>query len=355
MKKWFCFLVVLNTLFFGAENGKVFNPHKTIFITGGAGFIGSNFLGYMFDKYPDYHFIILDALTYAGSLDNIPHYIRESPRFQFIYGSITDLPLVDQIMNRAHFVVHFAAETHVTKSIAEDHVFFETNVMGTRAMLAALVKHAKTVERFVHISSSEVYGTADYEPIDEEHLLKPRSPYAASKAGADRLVHAYGCTFDIPVVTIRLFNNYGPKQHEEKLIPHFIYAVMHKEPLTIHGTGNQKRDWIHTTDVSIAIDKVLHTSDFLKMRNQEINIGTGKAVSVLEIAKMLLKYFKLPETELVFLEERPGQVQCHIASIEKAKTLLDWSPSIDLEDGLKSTIKWYVDNDCFLNKQRNEK
>ena len=348
MKKFFNLTVVFTILcFFNVNGGETSqSENKNVFITGAAGFIGSNFLNYMFEKYPDYHFTVLDALTYAGNLENIPAHIKESDRFHFVHGCVTDVELVDKIMADANFVVHFAAESHVTRSILDDYVFFNTDVLGTRAMLAALVNHKQNVERFVHISTSEVYGTADYEPMDEKHPLKPRSPYAAAKAAADRLVYSYGCTYDVPAVIIRPFNNFGPRQHLEKMIPHFIASAIRQEPLTIHGHGSQTRDWVHTKDTARAIDKVLHMDDFEQIRNQEINIGTGVDTSVLEIAEMILDYFGLNKLEyLKFVADRPGQVDTHIADITKAKEILGWEPTITMKEGIISTIKWYLANE----------
>ncbi len=318
--------------------------HKTVLITGGAGFIGSNFLRYMFDKYPSYHFIVLDLLTYAGSLDNIPDYIKFSKRFEFSYGSVTNIPLVDSLMQKADYVVHFAAETHVTRSIADDAVFFESDVLGSRVLMSNLVKHAHKVERYIHISTSEVYGTALVEPMTEEHPLNPRSSYAAAKAGGDRLVHAYWCTYDIPAVIVRPFNNYGPQQHPEKMMARFITSAIREQPLTIHGTGLQARDWLHTNDTCAALDAVLHAKDFSKIKNQVINLGTGKAASVLAIAKMILSFFNKSEELISHILDRPGQVVNHISSIEKAKKLLDWQANVQLEEGLKEVCEWYVNN-----------
>lgn len=318
---------------------------KTIFLTGAAGFIGSNFLKYMYDKYSEYHFIILDALTYAGSLENIPEYIRRSTRFEFFYGSVTNYHLVDLLMSRADFVVHFAAESHVTRSICDDMTFFDTDVLGTRVMMTALVKYAKKVKRYIHISTSEVLGTAETEPMDENHPINPRSPYAAAKAGADRLVYAYWCTYDIPALIIRPFNNYGPQQHLEKVIPRFITSAIKKEPLTIHGNGTQKRDWVHTYDLCKALDLVLHLKDFSKIKNQVIHIGSGLATSILEIAQVILKYFNLPLAYIKFVGDRPGQVKCHTSSTDKAEQLLGWKSEISLHQGLKETIRWYKENE----------
>lgn len=338
-----CFLVIFQMQVSSSLDNNASNG-KTVFLTGAAGFIGSNFLEYMFDKHPDYNFIVLDALTYAGSLNNIPSYIKEAPRFQFVHGSVVDVPLVDGLMAKSDFVVHFAAETHVTKSIADDYVFFETDVLGTRSMMSALVNHAKTVKRFIHISTSEVYGSAEYKPMDEDHPLNPRSPYAAAKCGADRLVYAYNCTYDIPAVIIRPFNNYGPRQHVEKMVPRFITNAIKGQPLTIHGDGLQTRDWIFVGDVCEALDNVLHIEDSSAIKNKTINIGTGKSISVLEIAQMVLQEFNLPQSQLTFIGDRPGQVECHIASTERAETLLGWSSKTNFGDGLKKTIEWYVNN-----------
>lgn len=353
MKGLFRFILIAilsQTVIHASEPQK---EEKTVFITGAAGFIGSNFLEYMFDKYPQYNFIVLDALTYAGSLDNIPSYIKKSDRFQFVHGSVTDYPLVEKIMSSANFVVHMAAESHVTRSIAEDFVFFDTDVLGTRAMMAALVKHANKVERFVHFSTSEVYGTAAYQPMDEKHPIEPKSPYAAAKAGADRLVYAYGCTYDVPVVIIRPFNNYGPRQHLEKLIPRLIYLASHGQDLTVHGTGQQARDWVSTYDVSIALDKILHLPDFSKIKNQEINLGSGNPISILEIAKKILQHFDLGEEHLKFTDDRPGQVDLHISSTFKAKALLDWEASTSFDEGLNRTIDWYLSHPEFWERTKN--
>lgn len=318
---------------------------KTVFLTGAAGFIGSNFLKYMFDKYPDYYFLVLDALTYAGSLENIPENIKRSDRFEFWYGSVTNYEMVSMLMRRSHYVVHFAAESHVSRSIFDNSTFYVTDVIGTQIMMNALLKN-KNVERFIHISTSEVYGTALSHPMDELHILDPRSPYAGAKAGADRLVASYWHTYNIPVVIIRPFNNYGPQQHTEKMIPRFVTSALKKKPLTVHGAGDAKRDWIHVKDNCRALDKVLHMDNFDSVKKQVINIGSGISTSVLEIAKMILDYMKLPYDDyLKFIGDRPGQVDCHISSTDKSKQLLDWEPQIALEDGIKEVVEWYRNNE----------
>lgn len=323
---------------------------KVLLLTGAAGFIGSNFLEYMFDKYPTYHFLVLDALTYAGNIENIPIRIRNSDRFSFFYGSVVNYHIVDMLMQHADFVVHFAAESHVTRSICDDTTFFETDVMGTRTMMTALVKHKKKVQRFIHISTSEVLGTAESEPMSENHPLNPRSPYAAAKAGADRLVYSYCCTYDVPAVIVRPFNNYGPRQHLEKVIPRFITSAINKQPLTIHGDGLQERDWVCTYDISRALDAILHTEDFSKIKHQVMHLGSGVPTSILEIAQIIAKEFNLSDDQLIFIGDRPGQVRRHISSTQKAMELLDWRAEIPLKEGLKQTIDWYKKNRSHWDK-----
>lgn len=327
--------------------------NKTILLTGAAGFIGSNFLRYMFDKYPHYNFIVLDLLTYAGNLDNIPQYIKNADNFKFFHGSVTDENLVDKLMSQSNHVVHFAAESHVTRSIQDAKLFVDTDVKGTQIMLINLLKHKKNIERFIHISSSEVYGTAYYKPMDEEHPLNPKSPYAGAKAGADRLVYSYWATYDLPIVIVRPFNNYGPQQHLEKVIPKFITNAIKKRKLRIHGNGMQKRDWIYTLDVAKALDKILHIKDFDKIKNQVINLGSGNDISIKDIALMILKEFNLDESYLEFIADRPGQVEHHISSTKKAYDLLNWKAETKFEDGLKETIKWYCNNIDYWEKMEN--
>jgi len=326
---------------------------KTVLITGGAGFIGSNFTEYMFNKYPDYRLIVLDALTYSASVDNIPKHVRNSDRFTFVKGSICDDNLVDELMAKSDFVVHFAAETDVTRSISDDEVFFETNVMGTRTLLHNLIKYKNKVQRFIHISSSEIYGTCENEEIDETHPMNPRSPYAAAKAGADRAVYAYGCTYDAPVVILRFFNNYGPRQYVEKVVAKFITFALSNKPSIIHGSGEQLRDWVYVEDTARAIDAALHVS-FEPIRNQVINCGTGKATSILDISRTIAHLLKQPITTFSHSSDRPGQVHKHLSSTKKAKELLGWEAEVSLQEGMKKTIEWYENNHEFWEKGLND-
>lgn len=316
---------------------------KTILVTGGAGFIGSNFVKYMFDNYPDYHFLVLDALTYAGNPENIPNYIREDPRFEFWYGDVRNAEIVNSLVERCDYVVHFAAETHVARSIYDNRIFYETDVLGTQTLCNAILKMNGKIARFIHISTSEVYGSAIELPMTESHPLMPCSPYASAKAGADRMVYSYWNTYGIPVVTVRPFNNYGPHQHLEKVIPRFITSAILNEELTIHGDGSASRDWLFVADHCRALDKLLHSTrnDLI---GEEINIGTGVDVDINTIARKILEQMDRPLSLIKHICDRPGQVEQHLSSTEKAKKLLDWHAETSFDDGLAHTIDWYERN-----------
>ena len=320
---------------------------KKVLITGGAGFIGSNLVEYLFNRYPDYKLIVLDALTYAGKLDSIPNQIKSSPRFEFWHGNVCNSELVNTLVGKADIVAHLAAESHVARSIFDNRIFFETDVLGTQTVANAVLKHYGTVERFIHVSSSEVYGTALGVPMTEDHPLNPTTPYASAKAGADRLVYSYWATYDIPAVILRPFNNYGPRQHLEKAIPRFITRALRGKPLTIHGKGTNTRDWLYVEDCCRALDCAMH-AELSKIVGQVINIGTGSEVDVLSIGRrVLLKH----ETRIEFVGERPGQVERHCASTEKAEALLGWRAEISFDQGLERTIDWYTENQDWWKEQ----
>ena len=325
---------------------------RTILITGGAGFIGSNFFRYLYDKYEDYYFIILDQLTYAGSVENLPPFnpTNNKSRFKFWYGNVCNGELVDTLVSQADIVVHFAAESHVTRSIYDNLLFFQTDVLGTQIISNAVCKYSDRIERFIHVSTSEVYGTALREVVDEEHPLKPMSPYASAKCGADRLVYSYFATYDIPMVIVRPFNNFGPYQHLEKVIPRFVTSALLNEKLTIHGNGQAARDFLYVEDCCKAIDMILHY-DIKKTKGQVINIGSGIHRSILDIGKNILRLMGKNENMLQFIGDRPGQVFRHTAGISKIKRLINWEPSISFEDGLKKTIQWYKDNRKWWERQ----
>lgn len=315
---------------------------KKILITGSAGFIGSNFLRYIFENYPDYNLVVVDALTYAGNPESIPEKIKNDSRFRFWYGNIKNAELMNNLVSSVDTVIHFAAESHVARSIFDNGIFFETDVLGTQVVTNAVLKN-KNVERFIHISTSEVYGTAIEVPMTEDHPLNPTSPYAGAKTGADRLVYSYWVTYNIPAIIIRPFNTYGPNQHLEKVIPRFITNTLLKEPLTVHGSGENTRDWLFVEDLCRALDILMHTP-LEKVVGQVINIGTGKDTSINKIAEMILTKCNTSRELLTHSPDRFGQVRRHVASTQKASELLNWKASTDLDKGLDLTIDWYKRN-----------
>lgn len=325
---------------------------KTILITGGAGFIGSNFTRYLYDKYPDYKLIVLDVLTYAGNTDNLPVGLNSNNdnRLVFWHGNVRNGEIIDTLVSQSDVVVHFAAETHVTRSIYDNLLFFETDVLGTQTVANAIVKYKQRIERFIHISTSEVYGTAMSESIDENHPLLPASPYASAKAGADRLVYSYWATYEIPVVILRPFNIYGPYQHLEKVVPRFITSCILNEQLRVHGDGSAARDFIFVEDLCKAIDIIMH-SDIESIQGEVFNIASVIHRSIISIAKDVVRLMAKDESLITFVGERPGQVFRHTGNSAKIKRMFDWEPKITWEEGLKRTIQWYKDNRKWWEEQ----
>ncbi len=325
---------------------------KTILITGGAGFIGSAFTHYIYNNYPDYHIIVIDSLTYAGSVDNFPVILDEHPdeRFTFVYGDINNSELVDSLVARSDMVVHFAAESHVTRSISDNTQFFRTDVLGTQTIANAVCRHKEHIQRFIHISTSEVYGSALTERMDENHPLNPMSPYAAAKVGADRLVHSYWATYGIPAVIIRPFNNYGLRQHLEKVIPRFITSVFRGEKLRVHGDGSSLRDFVHVDDTCSAIDLLMHAPEEMVV-GEVFNVGSGKSHSILSIAENVINITGASHKKLSLVGDRPGQVLRHTADFSKIRKLLGWEPQVPWDEGLNRTIDWYRESRDWWQKQ----
>jgi dTDP-glucose 4,6-dehydratase len=316
---------------------------KRVLVTGGAGFISSNFIRHLLDATP-YEVVTLDALTYAGNLENLAD-VMSHPRLSFVHGDIRDHALVHQLVEGVDVIVNAAAESHVEKSIEHGaSEFVTTNVEGTQILLDAIRK--TPVERFILISSSEVYGTAETAPMDEEHPLKPRSPYAATKAGADRLAYSYWTTYELPIVIVRPFNNYGPRQHPEKVVPRFITQALGNEPLTIHGDGHASRDWLYVTDDAEAIEAVIE-APIDRIAGEVLNVATGIDISVSDIAETVLRVLDKPAELKLHVPERLGQVDRHIGSTEKAERLLGWTARTSFEDGLERTVEWYRDNEVW--------
>ena len=316
---------------------------RRVLVTGGAGFIPSNLIRHLLD-HTRHEVVSLDALTYAGNLENLAD-VMSHPRLEFVHGDIRDGGLVREIVGGVDVIVNAAAESHVEKSIREGaSEFVTTNVEGTQILLDAI--RERPVERFLLVSSSEVYGTAERAPMDERHPLEPRSPYAATKAGGDRLAFSYRVTYGLPIVIVRPFNNYGPRQHPEKVLPRFVTQALSGEPLTIHGDGHATRDWLHVDDTASAIEALIE-APLETVAGEVVNVATGRDISVSEIARLVLEAVGDPGGSVVHVDERPGQVDRHIGSTAKLAQLTGWRASIAFEDGLERTIDWYRENEAW--------
>ncbi len=311
---------------------------KTVLVTGGAGFIGSNFIHYMFKKYPDVKIINLDLLTYAGNPENLKD-VAGKPNYTFVKGDIADSRVVNETVAGVDCIVNFAAESHVDRSIEDPSVFIRTNVMGTQVLLDAAKKHG--AERYLQISTDEVYGSlgpAGY--FTEGTPLAPNSPYSASKAGADLLVLAYYHTYGLPVLITRCSNNYGPYQFPEKLIPFFIKRLLNNQTVPVYGDGLNVRDWLHVEDHCSAIDLVLQ-----KGRIGEVyNIGGNNEKTNIEITRLILAELNRPESLIEYVKDRLGHDRRYAIGSSKIKRELGWSPQITFEEGIKQTIAWYLVN-----------
>jgi dTDP-glucose 4,6-dehydratase len=316
---------------------------RRVLVTGGAGFISSNVVRHLL-AHTRYEVVSLDALTYAGSLENLTD-VMAHERLTFVHGDIRDAALVREVVSEVDVIVNAAAESHVEKSIEDGaSEFVTTNVEGTQILLDAI--REAPVERFLLISSSEVYGTAEYAPMDEAHPLNARSPYAATKAGGDRLAYAYYLTYDLPIVIVRPFNNYGPRQHPEKVIPRFITQALEGEPLTVHGDGHASRDWLWVDDHAEALEALIE-APIEDVAGEVVNVATGVDIAVAEIAEMVLEAVGNPLSSVTFVSERPGQVDRHIGSTEKMERLTGWAARTAFAEGLERTVAWYRENEAW--------
>ncbi|MDI9261080.1 dTDP-glucose 4,6-dehydratase [Alicyclobacillus sendaiensis] len=309
-----------------------------LLITGGAGFIGSNFVRYIRQTHPEDVIVNVDALTYAGNLSNLSD-IDEGEHYTFFKADITDVAAIDDIVaDGFDVIVNFAAESHVDRSILEPGAFVRTNVMGTQVLLDAARRHG--VQRFVQISTDEVYGTLgpDDVPFTETTPLRPNSPYSASKAGADLLVRAYHETYGMHVNITRCSNNYGPYQFPEKLIPLMITNALEDKPLPVYGDGLQIRDWLHVWDHCAGIDLVIRHG-----RSGEVyNIGGSNERTNLDVVRTILRYLGKPETLIRHVEDRPGHDRRYAIDATKIRSELGWQPKYAFEDGIRETIEWYL-------------
>lgn len=329
---------------------------KTILITGGAGFIGSHLVRLMVQKYPEYHIVNLDNLTYAGNLENLKD-IEKAANYTFVKGDIVDGVFIKDLFSRYHFdgVIHLAAESHVDRSIANPMSFIETNIVGTVHLLNAARDEWKDREgvRFYHVSTDEVYGSlGETGFFTEETAYDPRSPYSASKASSDHLVRAFYHTYHLPVVISNCSNNYGPNQFPEKLIPLVINNIRHGKPLPIYGDGKYTRDWLYVEDHAAAIDTIYH----LGKNGETYNIGGNNEWKNIDLVEALCditdsalgKPGGTARQLITFVKDRPGHDRRYAIDASKIKNELGWEPKIRFKEGFEKTVRWYLDNAEWL-------
>jgi dTDP-glucose 4,6-dehydratase len=317
-----------------------------LLVTGGAGFIGSNFVRFMVNKYPEYQIVNLDLLTYAGNLENLKD-IEANPNYKFVKGDIADRTFVNHLFEQEKFdyVINFAAESHVDRSITNPEIFVQTNIQGTLALLDAAKEIG--VKKYLQVSTDEVYGTlGETGYFSETTPLAPNSPYSASKAGADFLVRAYHETYGLPVNITRCSNNYGPYHFPEKLIPLMIINALHDKELPVYGDGLNIRDWLYVEDHCQAIDLVLHNG-----RDGEVyNVGGNNERTNIHIVKTILKQLGKPESLIKYVKDRPGHDRRYAIDATKLRDELGWEPKHTFETGIKETIQWYLDNQEWWKK-----
>jgi len=313
-----------------------------ILVTGGAGFIGSNFIHFILNKYKDYEVINLDALTYAGDKDSLKEWGGDS-RYKFVHGNICDKTIVDKLVSECDAIVHFAAESHVDRSISNAVNFIQTNIVGTFTLLESARNHGN--KRFHHISTDEVFGQLNDgdKPFNEMSNYDPRSPYSASKASSDHLVMAYYHTYGLPVTISNCSNNYGPYQFPEKLISLAITNILENKKIPVYGDGLQIRDWLYVEDHCRAIDMILHNG---KM-GEVYCVGGNSEKKNIDVIKTVLSLMGKDESAIVNVEDRAGHDRRYAISYEKIKNELGWEPEIKFEDGLQKTIEWYKENESW--------
>ncbi|MBA2284448.1 MAG: dTDP-glucose 4,6-dehydratase [Ktedonobacteraceae bacterium] len=324
-----------------------------ILVTGGAGFIGSNFVHILLAAYPDYQVVVLDKLTYAGNIHNLSPLLQQG-NCTFIQGDICDRRIVNRAMVGCDAVVNFAAETHVDRSIASSDIFIKTNVQGTVVLLEAARRF--NVGRFIHISTDEVYGNACSpegvsRPSLETDPQRPMSPYAASKAAADSLAYSYWATYKLPVVITRCSNNYGPRQYPEKQLPLFILNALDSRPLPVYGDGKHTRDWIHVYDHAAAIMQLLH-EEGTRVHGEVFNIGGSEERTILHNAATVLDLLDRPRTLIRFVADRQGHVRRHAVDAAKLMQTCGWQPRYTFTRGIQQTVCWYQDNPAWIEDVR---
>jgi dTDP-glucose 4,6-dehydratase len=311
-----------------------------VLVTGGAGFIGSNFVRYALTTHADWRVTTLDKLTYAGRRENL-HDVMDNPRHTFVHGDIADAPVSGPLVEQSDVVVHFAAETHVDRSIMAAGDFIRTDVEGTFVLLEA-ARRATHLRRFIQISTDEVYGSVPAGASRETDELKPRNPYAASKAGADRLAYSYWATYEIPVIVTRASNNYGPYQFPEKVIPLFVTNAIEDIPVPLYGDGKNVRDWLHVDDHCRAIDLLIETG----VSGEVYNIGGGNEVMNVDLTHRILDALGKPASLIKPVADRPGHDRRYCLDTTKLRGT-GWAPAEPFDEGLRRTIEWYRRNDWW--------
>ena len=306
-----------------------------ILVTGGAGFIGSNFIRYILGSYKDHKITNLDKLTYAGNLKNCADF-EKNPRYEFVKGDIADKKIVEKLAKNADIIMNFAAETHVDRSIEDSTAFLRSNVIGTQVLLDAARKYGH--KKYIQISTDEVYGDIREGMFTEESPLRPSSPYAASKAAADMLCLAYFRTYETPVIISRCSNNYGPYQYPEKLVPFFIKKLIDGKKAPLYGNGSNVRDWLHVRDHCRALDMILNNGEI----GEIYNISANKEYTNLDITKRILKILGLPENRIEYVKDRPGHDIRYALDAGKIRRDLGWEPEVEFESGFKGTVEWYA-------------
>lgn len=314
-----------------------------IVVTGGAGFIGSNFIRYMLSQHPNDEFINVDKLTYAGNSGNLSE-VRTNPKYRFVKADIRDRAALEPLFKEGvDAVVNFAAESHVDRSILQPELFVLTNVAGTQTLLDLSRQYG--VVKFVQVSTDEVYGTLGATGLfTEESPLQPNSPYSASKAGADLMVRAYYETFGLPINITRCSNNYGPYQYPEKLIPLIIYNALHNKPLPVYGDGLNVRDWLYVEDHCRAVDLVLRQG----VDGEIYNIGGHNERNNLQVIRTILSELNKPETLIQHIQDRPGHDRRYAINADKIRKELGWTPQYHYESGIRETIRWYQENMAWV-------
>lgn len=312
---------------------------KHLLVTGGAGFIGSNFIRHILNKYDDYRIINLDKLTYCGNLDNLRD-IEKNRKYKFIKGDIADSKVVNRLVKDCDIIINFAAETHVDRSIMDPDSFVRTNVFGTHTLLEAAKRSG--VELFIQISSDETYGSIIRGSFREDDPLKPSSPYSATKAGGDLLARSYFITFKLPVIITRSSNNFGPYQYPEKIIPLFITNLLNNKKLPLYADGSNVRDWLFVVDNCEGIDAVMHKGKL----GEIYNIGGGSEIANLELTRSILDILGKDESFIRYVKDRPGHDKRYALDITKIKSL-GWKPRHDFRSALKLTVDWYKNNEAW--------